>query len=177
MPKDETCCGSLVHHMGREEVAHRFAIQNIDAWTNEIDNGGLVCHNNYGIGLRHNNQRLWPHVARYFSCNTGAATISKHAKDITEFLNSIELPAHQNNDDLTIAYHSACSLQHGQKVVDQPKLLLKNAGFKIKDIAEGHLCCGSAGVYNIMQKEIADQLKTRKIENIKKNQRRYCCCW
>ncbi len=167
VPKDETCCGSLVHHMGREEVAHRFAIQNIDAWTNEIDNGGLdaiiITASGCGTTIKD-----YGHMLRDTSHATQAATISKHAKDITEFLNSIELPAHQNNDDLTIAYHSACSLQHGQKVVDQPKLLLKNAGFKIKDIAEGHLCCGSAGVYNIMQKEIADQLKTRKIENIKK---------
>ncbi len=166
VPKDETCCGSLVHHMGREEAAHRFAIQNIDAWTNEIENGGLdaiiITASGCGTTIKDYGHMLrdMPHAAQ-------AAIISKLAKDITEFLHSIELPVHQNNNDLTIAYHSACSLQHGQKVVDQPKLLLKNAGFKIKDIAEGHLCCGSAGVYNIMQKEIADQLKTRKIGNIK----------
>ena len=167
VPKDETCCGSLVHHMGRETAAHKFAIRNIDVWTKEIENGGLdaiiITASGCGTTIKD-----YGHMLRDTSHAAQAATISKLAKDITEFLHSIELPAHQNNNDLTIAYHSACSLQHGQKVVDQPKLLLKNAGFKIKDIAEGHLCCGSAGVYNIMQKEIADQLKTRKISNIKK---------
>ena len=67
-----------------------------------------------------------------------------------------------------VAYHSACSMQHGQKITDLPKKLLKEAGFVVKDVPEGHICCGSAGIYNILQPEIAGQLRERKVANIEK---------
>ena len=95
-----------------------------------------------------------------------AARVSELAKDITEYLASIELPEPAVKSNLTVAYHSACSMQHGQKITAAPKNLLKAAGFQVKDPAEGHLCCGSAGTYNIMQPEISAQLKTRKVRNI-----------
>ncbi len=95
-----------------------------------------------------------------------ARRVSELAKDITEYLASIDLPEPAVRPNLTVAYHSACSMQHGQKITAVPKDLLKAAGFAVKDPAEGHLCCGSAGTYNIMQPEISATLKARKVRNI-----------
>jgi glycolate oxidase iron-sulfur subunit len=166
VPKGETCCGSLVHHMGREEAALASARQNVDAWTREIDNGGLdaiiitasgcgTTIKDYGFVLRLD--------AAYAE---KAARVSALAKDVTEFLATLELPEPAMKPDLTVAYHSACSMQHGQKITRQPKELLAKAGFTVKEPREGHLCCGSAGTYNIMQAEIATELLDRKVKNI-----------
>jgi len=95
-----------------------------------------------------------------------AARVSALAKDISEYLSELELPASTRPSGLTVAYHSACSMQHGQKIIDEPKKLLRGAGFKVKDVAEGHICCGSAGVYNILQPELAGQLRERKTGHI-----------
>ena len=95
-----------------------------------------------------------------------AAKVSALAKDITEYVDSLELRAPQQRSDLVIAYHSACSLQHGQKIMQLPKELLSRNGFVVKDVPESHLCCGSAGTYNILQPDIADKLRERKLANI-----------
>ena len=166
VPKDESCCGALVHHMGREEESLAAARRNVDAWTREIEDGGLdaiiitasgcgTTIKDYGFMLR-----LDPAYA------AKAARVSAMAKDITEYLASIELPEPVIRPGLTVAYHSACSMQHGQKIIRQPKELLAKAGFIVKEPAEGHLCCGSAGTYNIMQPEISARLKARKVRNI-----------
>jgi glycolate oxidase iron-sulfur subunit len=166
VPRGETCCGSLVHHMGREEAALDSARQNIDAWTREIEGGGLdaivitasgcgTTIKDYGFMLR-----LDPVYAEK------AARVSELARDVTEFLATLELPEPAVKPELTVAYHSACSMQHGQKITRQPKELLARAGFIVKEPREGHLCCGSAGTYNIMQAEIASQLLERKVKNI-----------
>jgi glycolate oxidase iron-sulfur subunit len=94
-----------------------------------------------------------------------AARVSGLAKDITEYLAELDLPSHMPKG-ITVAYHSACSMQHGQRITMAPKQLLKAAGFTVRDPAEGHLCCGSAGTYNIMQPEISAMLKARKVKNI-----------
>ncbi|NVK33932.1 MAG: glycolate oxidase subunit GlcF [Rhodobacteraceae bacterium] len=167
-PKGETCCGALVHHMGKEEAALQSARSNVDAWTNELEGEGLdailitasgcgTTIKDYGFMLRNEN--------RYAD---KAKKVSALAKDITEFLATIELGAPKVHPDLTVAYHSACSMQHGQKITRQPKDLLKAAGFGVKDVPEGHLCCGSAGTYNILQPEIATRLRDRKVGNIRK---------
>jgi glycolate oxidase iron-sulfur subunit len=95
-----------------------------------------------------------------------AARISALAKDITEYLATLDLPAPAVQPGLAVAYHSACSMQHGQKITRQPKDLLKKAGFVVKEPREGHLCCGSAGTYNILQPDIATRLRDRKVKNI-----------
>ena len=95
-----------------------------------------------------------------------AAQVSALAKDVTEFLATLDLPEPAKKPDLTVAYHSACSMQHGQKITRQPKELLQKAGFTVKEPREGHLCCGSAGTYNIMQPEISARLLDRKVKNI-----------
>ena len=84
---------------------------------------------------------------------------------MTEYLATLDLPKNEARG-LTVAYHSACSMQHGQKITLAPKTLLKAAGFAVRDPAEGHLCCGSAGTYNIIQPEISATLKARKVKNI-----------
>lgn len=99
-----------------------------------------------------------------------AAKVSALAKDITEFLAEADLGTPSVQPNMTVAYHSACSMQHGQKITQQPKQLLKAAGFTVRDVPEGHLCCGSAGTYNILQPEIAEKLRDRKVANIQKTQ-------
>lgn len=164
-PKGEVCCGSLVHHMGREEQALQGARANVDVWTREIESGGLdaiiITASGCGTTIKDYGHmlRLDPDYAEK------AARVSALARDVTEYLATLDLPAMMPRG-LTVAYHSACSMQHGQKITLAPKLLLKTAGFTVRDPAEGHLCCGSAGTYNIMQPEIAEALKQRKVKNL-----------
>jgi glycolate oxidase iron-sulfur subunit len=164
-PQGEGCCGALVHHMGREAAALDFARANVDAWMREIEAGGLdailITASGCGTTIKDYGHmlRLDPAYAQK------AALVSALAKDVTEYLAVLDLPRLEAKG-LTVAYHSACSMQHGQKITMQPKLLLKAAGFAVKDPAEGHLCCGSAGTYNILQPEISAQLKARKVKNI-----------
>ncbi|TCD16620.1 glycolate oxidase subunit GlcF [Oricola cellulosilytica] len=166
VPEGEGCCGALVHHMGREEQALADARRNVDAWMREIDKGGLdaiiITASGCGTTIKDYGHmlRLDPHYEEK------AARVSELAKDITEYLASIELPEPAVRPNLKVAYHSACSMQHGQKITTAPKALLTAAGFTVKDPPEGHLCCGSAGTYNIMQPEISAQLKARKVRNI-----------
>ena len=166
LPRGEGCCGALVHHMGREDAALASARKNVDAWTAEIEGKGLdailittsgcgTTVKDYGFMLRND-----PAYAEK------AARVSKLVKDVSEFLVTLPMQARVTVTGQTVAYHSACSMQHGQKIKDEPKRLLKAAGFVVKDVPEGHICCGSAGTYNIMQPEIAAQLRTRKLANI-----------
>jgi glycolate oxidase iron-sulfur subunit len=161
----EGCCGSLTHHMGYEARALAQARANIDAWVREADAGGLdailitasgcgTTVKDYGFMLRTD-----PSYAQK------AARISALAKDITEYLATLDVEF-AAAPKLVVAYHSACSMQHGQKVTEQPKALLRNAGFVVREPAESHICCGSAGIYNIMQPEIASQLRARKLRNL-----------
>ena len=166
-PKGEGCCGALVHHMGRAHDAHAFAKTNIDAWMREIDGEGLdaivitasgcgTTIKDYGFMFR-DDPVYGPKAAR----------VSALAKDVTEFLATLDLPATVKTG-LVVAYHSACSMQHGQKIVDAPKRLLRAAGFVVKDVPEGHICCGSAGAYNMLQPELAARLRDRKIGHIER---------
>lgn len=168
LPKGEGCCGALTHHLGRQEEALGAAKRNIDAWILEIENGGLdavlitasgcgTTIKDYGFMLRSD-----PAYAEK------AARISALAKDITEYFYALTFPVPQALSHITIAYHSACSMQHGQKITREPKALLTQAGFDVRDIPESHLCCGSAGTYNILQPDLATQLRDRKITNIGK---------
>jgi glycolate oxidase iron-sulfur subunit len=167
LPKGEGCCGALVHHMGREHEGHAFAKSNIDAWMSEIDGDGLdaiiITASGCGTTIKDYGHMLRDDAAYAAK----AARVSALARDITEFLAELDLPAAKPRN-LTVAYHSACSMQHGQKITDTPKKLLKAAGFTVKDVPEGHICCGSAGVYNILQPEIAGQLRARKVKNIER---------
>jgi glycolate oxidase iron-sulfur subunit len=164
--RDEQCCGALTHHLGRDGDALARARANIAAWTAEAERGGLdavlvttsgcgTVIKDYGYMLREDRDFAQP-----------AAKISALAKDISEYLGSIELHKSRQHGDLVVAYHSACSLQHGQKITQAPKDLLSKNGFVVKDVPESHLCCGSAGTYNLLQPDIANRLRDRKVANI-----------
>jgi glycolate oxidase iron-sulfur subunit len=168
LARGQGCCGSLVHHLGREHEALAAARLNIDAWTAEIAAAGLdavlvtasgcgTTVKDYGFMLRGDSA----YAAK-------AARIAALAQDISEYLAGLELSPTGESGGRLIAYHSACSLQHGQKIARQPKELLCKIGFVVKDVPEGHLCCGSAGTYNILQPDIAKRLRDRKVGNIEK---------
>ena len=168
LPQGEGCCGALVHHMGRDGEAHGFAKRNIDAWIAEMDGPGLdaivitasgcgTTVKDYGFMFRDD-----PAYA------DKARRVSEVTKDITEYMQSLKLMAPVRESDLVVAYHSACSMQHGQQIRTEPKTLLKQAGFTVRDVPEGHICCGSAGTYNLLQPELARALRDRKVANIER---------
>jgi glycolate oxidase iron-sulfur subunit len=169
VPRGSGCCGSLVHHLGQEAEALAFARADIDAWERERIAGGLdaivinasgcgTTVKDYGFMLRED-----PAYAER------AARIAALARDITEIIETLGLRPPSPEVAATsrrVAYHSACSMQHGQRVHSGPRALLAAAGFEALDVPEGHLCCGSAGTYNLLQPEIAGKLRERKLANI-----------
>jgi len=166
LPEGEGCCGALSHHLGREGDALEFVRRNIDAWTREIEGEGLAAilvtasgcgtmMKDYGFLLR--NDRVYAKKA---------ALVAELTKDVSEYLSTLDLVPPVRDGKLMVAYHSACSLQHGQRVQHEPKALLGKAGFQVRDVPEGHLCCGSAGTYNMLQPIIARRLAERKAANI-----------
>ncbi len=162
------CCGALVHHMGREADAIAFAKRNVDAWTRLMDKGDridAVIVNASGCGTT---VKDYAHMlAREPAYAERAAKLSAMARDVTEFLASYDMGPPTRWSSLRVAYHSACSMQHGQRITEEPRKLLRNAGFTVLEVPEGHLCCGSAGTYNILQPTIAADLRDRKVANIR----------
>jgi glycolate oxidase iron-sulfur subunit len=165
VPKAAGCCGALVHHMGRERDAMDAAQVNIDAWHAELEGEGLdaVIINTSGCGTTVKN---YGHLLRDTPGAARAARIAGITMDITTFLERIGYAPTRPAPGLRVAYHAACSLQHGQKITSSPKALLQRAGFEVVEPRDAHLCCGSAGTYNIMQPDIAGQLKARKLQTI-----------
>jgi glycolate oxidase iron-sulfur subunit len=166
--KDETCCGALVHSLGKDEEARDYARRNIDAWTAVIREKPLdaivVTTSGCGTMVKDYGNLL----ARDRGYAERAAYISSLARDITEFIDTIGLNPPVMWTGLKIAYHAACSLQHGQKLDALPLSLLAQAGYHILPIPEGHLCCGSAGAYNLLEPELSGELRDRKLANIAK---------
>ncbi|MEW5685948.1 MAG: glycolate oxidase subunit GlcF [Pseudomonadota bacterium] len=152
LAEGEGCCGALSEHLGRDHEAQGMARQNLAAWA--------------GVGP----------VDAIITTAAGCGTMLKAygrvvgesvpARDILEFLGEVGLPPVVKGRRPAVAYHAACSLQHGQQIKTVPPRLLAEAGFEVRPVAEGHLCCGSAGVYNILQPQIADRLRDRKAANI-----------
>jgi glycolate oxidase iron-sulfur subunit len=162
--KGAGCCGALTHHMGKTEASHGSAAANIRAWCAEMDGDGLdaIIINTSGCGTT---VKDYGHMFRTSDLAQDAARVSDIAMDISEFTQKLDLPK-CDPQGLTVAYHAACSLQHGQQIKDAPKALLKKAGFKVVQPENGHLCCGSAGTYNLLQPEISKQLKSWKVASI-----------
>ncbi len=158
------CCGALTHHMGKSDESHATAEKNIRAWAREMDEQGLdaIVINTSGCGTT---VKDYGHMFRNGPLAENAARVSAISMDICEVLMKLELPE-GTDKDLTVAYHAACSLQHGQQIKTFPKDLLKRVGFRVVEPADSHLCCGSAGTYNLMQPEISKQLKRRKIRTL-----------
>ncbi len=159
------CCGALTHHMGGHDRAMASARANIAAWSREIDGAGLdaIVMNASGCGTM---VKDYGFMFRDEPEAEAAARVSALALDVSEALVKFGYAPQRPPPGMTVAYHAACSLQHGQKVTDPPKLLLRKAGFRVVEPAEGHLCCGSAGTYNLLQPELAARLRTRKLENL-----------
>lgn len=160
------CCGALTHHMGKTEDSHASARANIAAWWREVEGEGLdavvintsgcgTTVKDYGFMLR--DEPEWAEKAKHIASIT---------RDVSELMREIGLKAPEIETDFSVTYHSACSLQHGQQVREEPKALLREAGFSVRDVPEGHICCGSAGTYNLLQPELAERLRKRKIANI-----------
>ncbi|WP_170518404.1 glycolate oxidase subunit GlcF [Ruegeria atlantica] len=162
--KGAGCCGALTHHMGKTGDSHKAAQANIKAWTAEMDGGGLdaIVINTSGCGTT---VKDYGHMFRNDPLAEDAARVADIAMDVSELLMLLDLPE-GTNQNLTVAYHAACSLQHGQQIKTHPKTLLKKAGFTVLEPADSHLCCGSAGTYNLMQPEISGQLKQRKVKTL-----------
>ena len=158
------CCGALTHHMGKTAESHGAAGKNIRAWAAEMDGDGLdaIVINTSGCGTT---VKDYGHMFRNDPLAVDAARVAEIAKDVSEVLMDLDLPIGADQE-LTIAYHAACSLQHGQQIKTFPKDLLKKAGFKVVEPSDPHLCCGSAGTYNLMQPEISKQLRDRKVRTI-----------
>jgi glycolate oxidase iron-sulfur subunit len=151
--------------MGREAQALDFARKNVDAWTHLIDQGlsaVVVTASGCGTTLKNYGFMLRGDAAYAEK----AARVSALAKDITELLVDVGLPPRRIETGLSVAYHAACSLQHSQRVTAAPKALLTEAGFVVREPCDAHLCCGSAGTYNILQPEIAGRLRDRKAETL-----------
>lgn len=158
------CCGALTHHMGKEDESHATAARNIRAWAREMDGEGLdaIVINTSGCGTT---VKDYGHMFRNDALAEDAARVSAIAVDVSEILMKLDMP--EGKDKGTkVAYHAACSLQHGQQIRTYPKDLLKKAGFTVLEPADSHLCCGSAGTYNLMQPEISKQLKERKVNTL-----------
>jgi glycolate oxidase iron-sulfur subunit len=165
--KGQGCCGALDHHMGHHDPAMRLARANIAAWHDEIAGEGLdaIVVNASGCGTTVKDYGFmfraepgdWP---------AKAEAVASRAADISEVLERFGYAPRRAAPGLTVAYHAACSLQHGQKITAAPKALLKRAGFAVKEPAEGHLCCGSAGTYNLLQPQISGRLRERKLANL-----------
>jgi glycolate oxidase iron-sulfur subunit len=166
--RGEGCCGSLVHHLGREHEALATARGNIDAWLAELDGDGLdaIVITASGCGTTVRDYGFMLREDRDYAAK--AKRVSGLAMDISAYLTRVRLEPSDAAAGVVVAYHAACSLQHGQKITREPKELLCNVGFVVKDVPEGHLCCGSAGTYNILQPDIAKRLRDRKVGNIEK---------
>ncbi len=159
---EELCCGSLTHHMGKEEDALARARRSVDQWTKAEVDAVVITASGCGTTIKD-----YGHMLRLDTAYAEKAkAISGKSQDITEFLAGLSLPAAVAPRRLRVAYHSACSMQHGQKIKTIPQQLLRNAGLDVVEVPEGHLCCGSAGTYNILQPAIANRLRDRKLANI-----------
>ncbi|MDF3604907.1 glycolate oxidase subunit GlcF [Paracoccus sp. DMF-8] len=165
IPRGVGCCGALTHHMGKTDESHAMAAANIRALTAEISGQGLdaVVINTSGCGTT---VKDYGHMFRNDPLAADAARVAGLARDITELMSELGLAPKRDLPPLRVGYHAACSLQHGQQIKATPKELLAAAGFTVLEPRDSHICCGSAGTYNLMQPEISAQLKSRKVATL-----------
>ena len=159
------CCGALTHHMGRTADSHAAAAANIRAWTREIDGAGLdaIIVTTSGCGTT---VKDYGHIFRTGPLAVDAARVAALARDVTEVMAGLGLSAAGQAPRMRIAYHAACSLQHGQRIRAEPKDLLRAAGFEVVEPRDSHLCCGSAGTYNLLQPDLSAELRARKVATL-----------
>ena len=159
------CCGALTHHMGRTGDSHAAAAANIRAWTREIDGAGLdaIVITTSGCGTT---VKDYGHIFRTDPLAGDAARVAALARDVTEVMAGLGLSGAGQAPRMRIAYHAACSLQHGQRIRAEPKDLLRAAGFEVVEPRDSHLCCGSAGTYNLLQPVLSAELRARKVATL-----------
>ena len=168
IPKEMGCCGALTFHMGEQRHSLQLMQNNIEVWHREMEEGGLdaIVINTSGCGAV---IRDYGHIFRNDpQWAERAQSVAALVRDVSEVVVELGLGEIENALDLRVAYHDACSLQHGQKIKEAPRLLLEQAGFEVVEVPEGHLCCGSAGTYNMLQPRFAEELLKRKTENIER---------
>ncbi len=165
--RGQGCCGALTHHMGKADESHASAARNIRAWVGELDGAGLdaIVINTSGCGTT---VKDYGHMFAGHELAADATRVADLARDVSEVLMMLDL--RMGKQDLKVAYHAACSLQHGQQIKSHPKTLLKRVGYKVVEPVDSHLCCGSAGTYNLMQPDISGQLKQRKVQTLEAKQ-------
>ncbi|MEY4697231.1 MAG: hypothetical protein RIT14_1659 [Pseudomonadota bacterium] len=165
IPRGLGCCGALTHHMGRQDDSHAAARATIAALMAEVSGQGLdaVVINTSGCGTT---VKDYGHMLARTDIAADAATVAGLALDVTELLSRLDLPQTAAPAPLRVAYHAACSLQHGQQIKTLPKDLLRRAGFDVVEPADSHLCCGSAGTYNLLQPALSAELKARKVRTL-----------
>ncbi|MCX8505851.1 MAG: heterodisulfide reductase-related iron-sulfur binding cluster, partial [Alphaproteobacteria bacterium] len=173
-PPNAGCCGALVHHLGREDESQQQIRDLILAWEEAESQGGkfdYIVVSTSGCGSTIKDWgRLMAHDAVFAN---RAKDFAARCRDLSEIVAMVGLPPHLQHrphpeGQRIVAWHPPCTLQHGQKIKQMPMDLLRQAGYQPIEIAESHLCCGSAGVYNILQPEIAGQLRDRKVGNIER---------
>ena len=167
IPDNFYCCGALTLHMGDAKDGKCHARGTIKRFA-RIDRAeplDAIIINTSGCGTT---LKDYGHLFADETIAADAARVSALARDVTEFLAAHGLPHGQRTAEMPtrIAYHSACSLQHGQKIKAAPKDLLKAAGFAVVEPVDSHLCCGSAGTYNLLQPELSSELQRRKVETL-----------
>ena len=157
------CCGALDHHIGKDAKARKFARANMAAWAGceaELPFDYIVT-NAAGCGTQ-----IKGYEQLLGGIDAQAASMAARARDITEVLAELGLPAQSAKRLPRVIYHDACSLMHGQGITSEPRQLLVDAGFTLQEIPGKHFCCGSAGSYNLMQPEMADKLLARRMRSI-----------
>ena len=168
IPKDMGCCGALTFHMGERKRSHKLMQHNIEVWHRELEEGGLdaIVLNTSGCGTA---VKEYDYIFRHDpELADKARAVTALVRDVSEVVADLGLGEATNAKGLKVAYHDACSLQHGQKVVEAPRQLLTEAGFEVVEVPEAHICCGSAGTYNMLQPKLAQQLQARKAEHIER---------
>ena len=168
--KGSGCCGAIAHHVGQEKTTKRLMRANVDAWTHEIDldqaadNVDAIIVNASGCGTMVKDYAFILRNDKAYA--EKSRRISELTRDVSEFVSEMDVLPNSDRGGLRVTYHSACSLQHGQEITATPQKLLATLGFNVSEPDEAHLCCGSAGTYNLMQPEIASQLRDRKVAHI-----------
>ncbi len=168
--KGSGCCGAISHHVGQEKTTKRLMKANVDAWTYEIDfdqasaNVDAIIVNASGCGTMVKDYAFMLRNDKAYA--EKSQRISELTRDVSEFVSEMHVLPNSDRVGLRVTYHSACSLQHGQEITATPQKLLAALGFSVSEPDEAHLCCGSAGTYNLMQPEIASQLRDRKVAHI-----------
>jgi glycolate oxidase iron-sulfur subunit len=166
IPKEMGCCGALTFHMGERKRSRKLMEHNIDVWHKEIEGEGLdaIVLNTSGCGTV---VREYDYIFRHDpQLADKAKAVVERVRDVCEIVAELGLGEIKNATGLRVAYHDACSLQHGQHIKNKPRNLLAEAGFAVVEVPEGHICCGSAGTYNMLQPEMAKQLQERKAAHV-----------